>query len=151
MKIKPVCRNSIGIKSCSLSLLSLSVRTFPSWLLLLKHLSSGLLVQTGTEVTGARCAGRGEGLLPLTSASPGSWRSAVIPGQYREQLLAGWAPGAGPYGAHRTLQTLLCLHIRFYLATPARAELTRFGAVCRLQAGRPRLAAGLGVNWGELG
>jgi hypothetical protein len=71
-------------------------------------------------------------------------------GQHREQA-AGWAPGAGPYGAHRTLQTLLCLHIRFYLATPARAELTRFGAVCRLQAGRPRLESGLGVNWGELG
>lgn len=61
-----VCRNSIGIKSCSLSLLSLSVRTFPSWLLLLKHLSSLLLVQTGTEVTGAPCAG-GEG-----AAVPGS-------------------------------------------------------------------------------
>jgi len=83
----------------------------------------------------------------LQSQAVTSGRSS--PGQ--DRAAAGWAPGAGPYGAHRTLQTLLCLHIRFYLATPARAELTRFGAVCRLQAGRPRLAAGLGVNWGELG
>lgn len=84
MKIKPVCRNSIGIKSCSLSLLSLSVRTFPSWLLLLKHLSSLLLVQTGTEVTGAPCAG-GEGAATYFGQSH---RPAAVPGR-TERLLAG--------------------------------------------------------------
>lgn len=91
----------------------------------------------------------GEGAATYFGQSQAVTSGRSSPGQ--DRAAAGWAPGAGPYGAHRTLQTLLCLHIRFYLATPARAELTRCGAVCRLQAGRLRLEAGLGVNWGDLG